>query len=391
MLNLQQVRSDTPACEQVIHLNNAGASLPPQIVTQTMLDYLHQEAEIGAYEMAALHMGRTEAFYHAVARLLNTNPENIAFVSNATDAYAKALSAIPFENGDVIITSRDDYVSNQLAFLQLVDRFGVQLIRVPNRADGPIDISITEELIRLHRPKVVALTQVPTNSGLIQPVKELGEICQQYDCWYLVDACQSAGQMVIDVTKIQCDFLCTSYRKFLRGPRGAGFLYVSDKALHAGLCPLGIDLRGANWDQPESYSVLPNARRFEYWERSYALLIGSLVATEYLLDLGVDNVTKRLQRIGTYTREQLMGLSGITLLDKGPNLANIITFTLADKSQEAITTALKSYNINFSFTSKEVALLDFTEKNVDWAVRISPHYYNTEQEISQLVEALVMD
>ena len=165
-------------------------------------------------------------------------------------------------------------------------------------------------------------------------------------------------------------------------------MFVSDKALDASLTPLGVDLRGAIWEQPDSYSVLPNARRFEYWERSYALVMGSVAATEYLLDLGVDNVVERLVNIGNYTRSQLKNLPGIKLLDRGANQASIITFTVAGKTQADITKALKNRKVNFSFTSKEVALLDFTDKHVDWAIRISPHYYNTEHEVRQLVEAL---
>ncbi len=388
MLNLSQVRRDTPACEQVIHLNNAGASLPPQAVTQAMLNYLMEEAEIGGYETAARYTDRMEMFYISVARLLQAEPGNIAFFANATDAFAKALSAIPFQRGDVILTSQDDYVSNQLAFLQLVKRLGVQLIRVPNSEAGPIDLTAMEALIKKYQPKLVAVTHVPTNSGLIQPVEAIGKLCKAYDCWYVVDACQSAGQISLDVSKMHCDFLCASYRKFMRGPRGAGFMYVSDKALEAGLSPIGIDLRGAIWKAPEEYSLLANAKRFEYWERSYALVIGSVVATEYLLGLGMEEVAAQLKQIGNYTRKALGTVAKIRLLDRGKHQANIITFVIPGQTKPAIYQTMKTHGINFSFTTKDVALLDFEEKQVDWAIRISPHYFNTEKEIEVLLEAL---
>jgi len=243
-MDIIEIRKDTSGCADKIFLNSAGSSLPPKIVTEKMIDYLQYEERIGGYDAAKFKADEINKFYIEAAKLLNCKPANIAFAYNATDAYARALSAIPFKNVDYILTTNDDYISNQIAFLSLQKRFGVQLLRANNLANGDIDLVHFEELIKKHKPVLVAVTHVPTNSGLVQNAEEIGKICNKYDTWYLLDACQSVGQMIVDVEKIGCDFLSATGRKFLRGPRGTGFLYISDEVLMSGLAPLFIDMRG---------------------------------------------------------------------------------------------------------------------------------------------------
>ncbi|MEM6698604.1 MAG: aminotransferase class V-fold PLP-dependent enzyme, partial [Bacteroidota bacterium] len=224
MLNIQQVRQETPTCLQKIHLNNAGASLQPQVVVNNVIGYLQLESQLGGYETANLKAQEIQDFYTAVAQLLKTKPRNIAYAHHATEAYNKALSSIPFERGDVLLTTDDDYASNQIAFLQLQKKTGIQVIRAAQLPEGGVDVNSVEELIKKHRPKLVAVTHIPTNSGLIQEVYPIGKLCQQHDILYLVDACQSVGQLDLDVNEMHCDFLSATGRKYLRGPRGTGLL-----------------------------------------------------------------------------------------------------------------------------------------------------------------------
>lgn len=232
-MNIQQIRLDTLGCEDKLFLNSAGASLPPTSVIQKMIEYQAQEELMGGYELEALKTADINQFYTEMATLLNCKPHNIAYAYSATDAYNKALSAIPFKAGDCILTTDDDYISNQLAFLSLQKRFQIEIVRAANLPSGELDLADFEALMLTKKPILVAITHVPTNSGLIQQAEKVGELCKKYDVWYLLDACQSVGQMQVDVQKIHCDFLNATGRKFLRGPRATGFLYVSDKALAA--------------------------------------------------------------------------------------------------------------------------------------------------------------
>src|SRR5207253_4016802 len=249
----EQLRADTAGCAERIHFNNAGAGLMPRPVMAAMLEHLRLEEQTGGYEAADARADAVADFYEAVAELLGCRAENVAFAANATEAFSRSLSSVPFERGDVILTTLDDYISNQIAFMSLHKRFGVDFVHAPNLPEGGVDVDAMDRLMRERRPRLVAATHIPTNSGLVQPVAEIGRHCRELDLLYLVDACQSVGQYVVDVHELGCDFLSATCRKFLRGPRGSGFLYVSDRALAAGYEPLFIDMRGGRWIGPERY------------------------------------------------------------------------------------------------------------------------------------------
>lgn len=390
-MNIQQLsrlRDDTPGCAGRIHLNNAGAALPPRAVVQAMHDYLDLEAQIGGYEAADWRAEDIAGFYSSVAQMLQTSARNIAFAGSATDAYARALSAVPLREGEVVLTTENDYVSNQIAFLSLQKRLGIRVVRAADTPEGGVDVADLERLLKKHRPALVAVTHVPTNSGLVQPVEAVGRLCRAEGVWYLVDACQSAGQMPLDVTQIGCDFLAATFRKFLRGPRGAGFLYVSDRALDAGLEMLLPDMRGANWTAPDEYVAQPDARRYEYWEMSPALLLGSKAAVEYALEQGLEAIQERVVRLAATTRTMLADLPGVRVLDRGASLCGIVTAWGPDWQPQALLQHLAAQRINGRITTIGSAQLDFSRKGVGWALRISPHYYNTEAEIAALGEAL---
>ena len=297
-MNIQTLRNDTPGTNHHIHLNNAGASFPPTPVIKTVSNYLQEEALHGGYETADAKSDEINGFHAVSAELINARSENMVFTSSATESYNKALSSIPLKAGDSILTTDDDYSSNQIAFLFLEKRFGVKTIRAAKLPEGGVDPNSMEELVKKHRPKLVSVTHVPTNSGLVQDVETIGQICKEQDVWYLVDACQSAGQMPLDVEKIGCDFLSATMRKWLRGPRGAGFLFVSDKALQAGLEPFYPDLSGVDWTAADEYQFHQNAGRFGYWEKNYALMVGSKVAIEYAIQVGLKNIEKRVMELG---------------------------------------------------------------------------------------------
>lgn len=386
-MNIEQIRLDTLGCENKLFLNSAGASLPPTSVIQKMIEYQAQEELMGGYELEALKTADINQFYTEMATLLNCKPHNIAYAYSATDAYNKALSAIPFKAGDCILTTDDDYISNQLAFLSLQKRFQIEIVRAANLPSGELDLADFEALMLTKKPILVAITHVPTNSGLIQQAEKVGELCKKYDVWYLLDACQSVGQMQVDVQKIHCDFLNATGRKFLRGPRATGFLYVSDKALAANLEPLFIDRKGATWTGFDEYAVQVSAKRFESQEIS-ASILGLTEAIRYANAIGLDKIEARNQVLGHRLRSNLATIPSLELLDKGTNLCNIITFHLADKKLEDIVTFLKMNNVNFAVSLKNYALIDFTKKQVDWAIRFSPHYYNTVEEIDSVSEII---
>jgi selenocysteine lyase/cysteine desulfurase len=381
-------RLDTPGCERLVHLNNAGAALVPQPVRDAVAAHLKLEEETGGYEAADAQTEAVKASYQALADLLGTRPHNLALVQNSTVAFAQAISAFDPGPGDTILTSRSDYASNQIMYLSLARRRGVDIIRAPDAPEGGIDPDAVRKLIGRRRPTLVALTWIPTNSGLVQPAHAVGEICRALDIPYLVDACQAVGQMPIDVGRLGCDYLAATARKFLRGPRGLGFLFVSDRMLERGAHPLLPDMHGATWTDDDDFVLTPDARRFETWEFAFALVLGLGAAARYACDVGLEMARDRSRELAAYVRDRLSALPGVRVLDRGPELCAIATATFQGRHGKDLKLALRARHINTSSPEREDAVIDMDEKEATSALRISPHYYNTMEEIDTTIDAL---
>jgi selenocysteine lyase/cysteine desulfurase len=372
----------------MIHLNHAGASLMPPEVVAAITDHLRLEAEIGGYEAADARAAEIEAAYDETAVLIGVRRRNIAIVENATVAVAQALSAFDLSAGDEIVTTRHDYVSNQLMYLSLARRRGVRVTRVPDLPEGGVDPDAVREQLRHRRPALVALTHVPTNSGLVQPAAEVGEICAEHGVPYLVDACQSVGQFPVDVSDLRCDFLAGTARKFLRGPRGIGFLYVSDRMLEEGRAPLLPDMRGARWTGPDAFELAPDARRFENWEFAYALVLGMGAAARMAREVGMEEAMRHNRFLAIRLREELGEMPGVRVLDRGPELCAIVTAEVAGWEADDLVVALRDRGVNTSGVSASSALLDMQDKGAATALRISPHYSTTADEVDRALQAL---
>ncbi len=389
---IAKFRNDTPGCREVIHLNNAGAGLMPAAVTRAVQDHIQLEAETGGYEAATLREAAIREVYVQAGKLLNCKASNIAFGASATDAYTRALSSIPFQPGDVVLTDTDDFISNQIQFLSCRKRFGIRIEYINNAPGGGVDPEDLERKLHQFRPRLLAITHIPTNSGLVQPVKEIGPVYARYEkaysgqTWYILDACQSIGQMQLDVQELQCDFLSATTRKFLRGPRGTGLLYISDKALQQGLEPLFIDMRGAEWIEKDLYRAREDAMRYEDWEFAYALVLGTGAAIDYCLQVGEHRIWQQVKSLSDYLRRELSAMNKVRVLDKGPETGGLVTFTVQGSQPKYIVDALRNKKINVVPSYRGFAVIDFDEKQVEWAIRASPHYYNTMDEINTFLD-----
>jgi len=385
---LARWRADTPAVERLIHLNNAGAALSPSSVRRAVSDHLELEAALGGYEAAEARAEQLRRAGETVGRLIGAAGRNIAFTQNATTAFAQAMAAFDFRSGDRIVTSRADYASNQIMYLALGRRLGVDVVRVPDAPEGGLDPAELEREVTRHRTSLVAVTWVPTNSGLVQPVEAVGEICRRREIPFLVDACQAVGQLPVDVARVGCDYLAATARKFLRGPRGIGFLYAADRVLAAGAYPITVDMHGATWSDPDDFTLTPDARRFESWEISSALVAGAGAAAEYALGVGIEAAAARAGALAAYARERLAELPGVRVLDRGPALCAIATAQIAGRDAAEVKLALRARGINTSSADREDAVIDMDAKGTRSALRISPHYYNTADEIDAAMAAL---
>jgi selenocysteine lyase/cysteine desulfurase len=385
-IDVAAARAETPGCELVAHLNNAGAALMPTRVVDTVVSYLQREAVMGGYEAAEAAADEIDGVYHAIASLLGCAPDEIAAVDSATRAWTSAFSSFAFEPGDRVLTHRIEYASNVLQMLQAARRRGVSIEVVPSTPTGEIDLDALATRLD-DRVRLIAVTHVATSGGLVNPVAGVGALTRAAGIPFLLDACQSVGQIPLDVDTIGCDFLAATGRKFLRGPRGTGFLYARGAVADARE-PIGIDLHSARWTAPMAYELEPSARRFEQFERAPALWLGLGAAVSYAQELGLDAINARVVALAARLRELLQARAGVTMRDEGREQCGIVTFTVDGSSPADVAQSLRRQGVNVWTSTADGNRLDLAARGLAGVVRASVHYYNTEAELERCAQAL---
>ncbi len=385
-MNIEKLRQETPGCSELIHFNNAGAALSPQPVVDAVIAHLHLESQLGGYEAESAASDALESLYPSLAKLIGAKPQEIAIAQNATRAWDLLVYAIPLSPGDRILTCRAEYASNYIAFLQRAKQTGAEIVVVDNDESGALCLESLKSLLD-ERVKLVAINHIPTNGGLVQPAAEVGALLAEHPALYMLDACQSVGQMPIDVREIGCDMLTATSRKFLRGPRGLGFLYLRESLIES-LEPPFLDLHAASWTASDSYTIRADARRFETYETFVAGRLGLAAAAEYAIEVGTQWSWERVQALAQRTREGLRQLGGIEVHDLGKVQGGIVTFSSQGHEAESLQKSLHSHGINVWTSSILSARLDMEARGLSRVVRVSPHYYNTEDEIDRFLETL---
>lgn len=385
-LDWRLARTQTPGCESVLHFNNAGTSLAPQPVLESVVGYLQREAIQGGYELEGAEAERLADTYAAVAELIGAKRGEIALQDSASRAWAAAFYAIPFSPGDRILCSVQEYGANFIALLQVAAKTGAKIEVIPNDASGQLDVGALERMMDA-KVKLIAVTHVPTSSGTINPVEAVGAIARQAGCLYLLDACQSVGQLDVNVERIGCDMLSATGRKYLRAPRGTGFLYVRESALDR-LDPAQLDHHSATWTAVGEYKLAPDATRFEFYESSMALRVGLGVAARYALSWGLPAIEERVVGLAARLRSALSAIPGVTVRDRGALLSGIVTFTVDGLNPTALRDRLRNEGVNIWAPGAASGRLDLEEKGLEQVARASVHYYNTESEIERFCSAI---
>jgi len=382
-----RARADTPGCLDLIHFNNAGAALPTSAALDAQIDHLRLEARIGGYEAHDAEADRIQGIYASVARLINSTPTEIALSTSNTAVFDMFVYSLPWNEGDRILTTQSEYGANYVAYLHIAARTGAVVEVVPNNEVGELDVDALERMID-DRVKLISVNHVPTNGGLVNPVAAIGKVANAHGITYLVDACQSAGQIPLDVEAIGCDALTATGRKFIRAPRGTGFLWVRQALLET-IDPVTIDHDAATWTSPTTYELKPDASRFEVWEKGWAGLLGLGAAVDYALDRGVDAIERRIVELADSLRERLIDeVPEAVVHDLGATRCGIVTFSLGDRDVVAVKTELQSQGINVSVVPPASALLDTLDRELPPMLRASVHIYNTHDEIDALITAL---
>ncbi|BBM87599.1 aminotransferase class V-fold PLP-dependent enzyme [Candidatus Uabimicrobium amorphum] len=377
MLNIKQLRKDTPGVEHVLHLNNAGASLAPTPVVHAMTDYLQREALHGGYELANRSQRNIEKVYHSLAQLLRCSSDEIAITESGTHAWNSIVYGLNFNKGDTILVSRSEYGSNIASLRHICQKTGAQLGFIEHNAQNQVRL---ESLKKLLNPtvKLVAITHIACNSGMINPIEQIGEMLTTTAAFYLVDACQSVGQRQVDVKAVQCDALVGTSRKWLRGPRGMGFAYIATEK-EAKIYPAMLEQYALLSPEKvlEQLQVRYGARKIELTEKNMALVLGLGVAVDYALKIGMENIQNKVSLLGDYLRQCLSQIPRIKVCDDGRGHCGIVTFTVDNISSIQIKNMLAQENTNVAVMPSFLSpLLGFKD-----VVRASPHYYQTRKDL----------
>ncbi|THU30213.1 aminotransferase class V-fold PLP-dependent enzyme [Niastella caeni] len=383
---IQAFRMETTGTANRIHLNNAGAALPPDIVVNTMVDFLREEALFGGYETEAKYRAQLNHTHTLIAQLIHAHPDEIALVENASAAWDIAFNGLHFQQGDEVIVSEMEYVSNVLGLLNAQKLYGIVIKMIPNDAEGNFPVNDLEAAINV-RTKLIAVTHVPSTAGNVLPVAAIGEVARKHNIVYLLDACQSVGQMPVDVQAIGCDMLAVTGRKYLRGPRGSGFLYVRRQMLDQ-LKLLFFDGRTVSSVNQQDFVVRNDAQRFEWYEKNFAVILGLQKSVEYVLNIGIERIWQRIQSLAFLFRQRLRELDGITVHDQGDELCGIVTFSVSGVPAATVKTKLAAKNINVHIGIAKSTLYYMNRKGLDGIIRASVHYYNTEEEIEVVCREL---
>ncbi len=391
---IDAARAATPGCDPSlarIHLNHAGSSLPPQVVLDTQLDYLRAEALRGGYEVAAQHAAQVNAVYDSIGRLLGASPLDIARFEHATAAWNAAFWSLPMMPGQRILVPDHEYGANAVAYLRAAETKGITIVRVPSDATGQVSVDAMAAELDAGNVALVALTHVPTNGGLVNPAAEIGRLARAAGVPYLVDACQSVGQIDLDVDALGCDFLAATGRKYLRGPRGTGLLYVRSSILDVAV-PSQPDHHGAELVQPDRYEFVPGARRFEHWEYNHAAWLGLGSAVDHALTWGLARIEATVAERADQLRSML-GDHGFIVFDEGERRCGIVTVAelnrrTTDRLAPELRELLAAFGINSSVTDVGSSRWDVARRNLPPLLRLSVHYTTTSSELDRTIEVL---
>ena len=384
--DVERARQETPSCKSELFFDNAGAALMPNPVVRAVKDYLELEISIGGYQAREKRALLLDSAYDSIARLIAATPQEIALIENATRAWDMAFYSLPLTKGDVVLCCMSEYASNYIAMLQVAKKTGIEIQVIPNDEFGQISITALQGMIT-PQVKLIAVTHVPTNGGLVNPVREVGAIAKQHGITFMLDACQSIGQIPVHVNEINCDILTATGRKYLRAPRGTGFLYIK-QSLCEKIEPVFLDLHAARWTGTNTYEVIPGAKRFENWEKNYLGIVGLGAAVSYALDWGISSIWSQVKTIAAKLRERLAKVPSVTIHDLGQEKCGIVSFSSARKETADICRLLRGSHVAVSDSNVFGTRLDMDARKLNNIVRASVHYYNTEEEIEQFCQIL---
>lgn len=380
MIDVKKVSADTPGCSgSGIFLDSAGSSLPPRQVVDTVIGHLRREAEVGGYRAAQERSEDLESGYSVFSQILGCAPEEIAFTDSATRSWLSVFHSIPLSAGDRVLITEIEYAGNAIPILRRAESVGASVEVIPSDPSGEVSLKALRELLD-ERVKLVSLVHAPTNGGLLTSVREAAAAAREAGAYVLLDACQTIGQVPCRVADLGVDFITGTGRKWVRGPRGTGFLYARRETLDK-LTRDNVDLRGGSWTASDRTVVRDDAKLFELWETSVADRLGLIAAGRYMLDLGIENINASVQSISGRLRDGLKKIEGVEVNDLGEQHSGIVSFSVEGVPSDTVVQLLREKDVTVTLSRRPSTLIDMSRRGLRKIVRASPHYFVSPEQV----------
>jgi cysteine desulfurase/selenocysteine lyase len=384
--DIEQLRAETSGCAINTYFNHSGASLPTNATVAAVTDHLQREALHGGMDAAAAVADRIEKARADAAALVGATPGEIAFTTSGSAGFGLVFAALPpLRSGDRILVGRQEWGGNLATMRAAADRVGALVEAIPCCEDGSVDATALTRMID-ERVRLISLTWLPANGGLINDAEAVGRVARAAGVPYFVDAGQALGQIPVDVSRIGCDMLKGTARKYLRGPRGTALLYVRSDFLPR-LTPAFLDVQSGPWTE-DGPRVRTDARRFETVEGSIALQLGMAEALRHALEIGVEPVRTRIVTLAADLRTALADIKNVSVRDLGTQKSGLVSFTIAGIAAPDVRTRLAAEHISVGANGVPYTPLDMKARGLDGIVRASVSYFNTEDEIAGVAAAV---
>ncbi|MEW6343955.1 MAG: aminotransferase class V-fold PLP-dependent enzyme [Paraburkholderia sp.] len=381
---VQALRAQTPGTQHITHFNHAGSSLPSAATLEAIRAHLWREATMGPMEAGVAARAQTENARALAAQLFNAQPMEIALTDGNSQGWGGAFAALgTWQPGDRILVARHEWGGNLATMRLTAGRAGASIETIPSDSSGAVDPEALEAMLD-ERVRLIALTWMPANGGLINPAAAIGRIARRHGIAYFIDAAQAVGQMPIDVTELGCDILSGVGRKALRGPRGTGLLYVRQAFLER-LTPAFVDTHTAPLDAGGEPVLRTDAARLEPSEAAPALRCGLASALQEALEIGVENIRARIDAVAQTVRAELAQIDGVTLLDQGRERSGLVSFSVAGHEPAALQRALAARGVTIGSNGVSYTPLDMNARGLTQIARVSVSYLTTEEEIGKML------
>ena len=370
------VRSQYPLSRDFTYFNTGGLGPTLQPVLAVVADTTRRLQEKSEHGHQLFTGARA-----TVARFLGAEPEEVAFVRNATEGNAIVAAGVRLEPGDEVIFETHAHPGGSFPWLNQEKLRGA-VVRVfePDRHDPAENVARIVRLMNA-RTRVVQVSHITAPTGIVMPVAEIARQCRERGIWFHVDGAQSAGMIPVAMRELGCDSYATSGHKWIGGPLETGVLFVRRERINEVTPTLAGAYSGELDGLPGELRLAPTAVRFEYGTRNSAMALGLAEAVKFHEAVGPARIASRIRGLAERVRAGLADLRGVEVLTPSATgmSAAMITFRVASRPYDQL----------FGLLMKEHAIRTrpATEQKLN-ALRVSTHMFNSPAECDALVDAL---